>query len=47
MDHLIVSGIISPRADEVREAIAQNGYRVVEERRDNDWLAILIERVAG
>ncbi len=44
---MIVSGIISPRADEVREAIAQNGYRVVEERRENDWLAILIERVAG
>ena len=41
---MIVSGIISPRADEVRAAIAANGFRVVEERQENDWLAILIER---
>jgi ribosomal protein L11 methyltransferase len=41
---MIVSGIISPRADEVRAAIAENGFRVVEERQENDWLAILIER---
>lgn len=42
---MIVSGIITPRADEVRAAIAQNGFRIVEERAENDWLAILIERV--
>lgn len=41
---MIVSGIISPRADEVRAAIASNGFRTVEERQENDWLAILIER---
>ena len=41
---MIVSGIISPRADEVRAAIAANGFRGVEERQENDWLAILIER---
>lgn len=41
---MIVSGIISPRADEVRTAIAANGFRLLEERQENDWLAILIER---
>ena len=41
---MIVSGIISPRAEEVREAIAANGFSVVEERQENDWLAILIEK---
>ena len=41
---MIVSGIISPRADEVRAAIAENGFSVVEERGENDWLAILIEK---
>ncbi len=41
---MIVSGIISPRAEEVREAIAANGFAVVEERQENDWLAILIEK---
>lgn len=43
---MIVSGIISPRADEVREAISACGFAVVEERRENDWLAILIKKVA-
>jgi ribosomal protein L11 methyltransferase len=43
---MIVSGIISPRAPEVREAIAANGFRVVEERQENDWLAILIEKAS-
>ena len=41
---MIVSGIICPRAEEVRAAIAENGFRVVEERQENDWLAILIEK---
>ncbi len=41
---MIVSGIISPRAEEVYAAIAANGFTVVEERRENDWLAILIRR---
>ncbi len=41
---MIVSGIISPRAEEVYAAIAETGFAVVEERRENDWLAILIEK---
>lgn len=41
---MIVSGIICPRAEEVRAAIAENGFSVVEERQENDWLAILIEK---
>ncbi len=41
---MIVSGIIAPRAAEVRQAIAENGFTVVEERQENDWLAILIRR---
>ncbi len=41
---MIVSGIICPRAAEVRAAIAENGFSVVEEREENDWLAILIEK---
>ena len=41
---MIVSGIICPRAEEVRAAIAENGFFVVEERQENDWLAILIEK---
>ena len=41
---MIVSGIICPRADEVRAAIAANGFAVVEERQENDWLAILIKK---
>lgn len=42
--HVIASGIISPRADEVRAALAQYGFTVVEERRENDWLAILAKK---
>jgi ribosomal protein L11 methyltransferase len=41
---MIVSGIIGPRAEEVYAAIRANGFRAVEERRENDWLAILIEK---
>lgn len=41
---MILSGIISLRADEVRRAIAENGFCVIEERQENDWLAILVKR---
>ena len=41
---MIVSGIICPRAEEVRAAIAANGFAVVEERQESDWLAILIKK---
>ena len=41
---MILSGIICPRADEVRAAAAANGFRIIEEREENDWLAILVEK---
>ncbi len=41
---MIVSGIISPRAEEVYAAIDAAGFAAVEERRENDWLAILIQK---
>ncbi len=39
---VILSGIIRPRADEIREAVKKYGYRIVREESENDWLAMLI-----
>ena len=39
---IILSGIISPRADEIREAVKKYGYRIIKEEVENDWLAMLI-----
>ena len=41
---LILSGIIAPRADEVREAVKANGFTIVREEQENDWLAIMARR---
>jgi ribosomal protein L11 methyltransferase len=41
---IILSGIIEPRADEVRECIAKCGYKIVKEMKENDWLGIMIKR---
>ncbi len=41
---LILSGIISMRADEVREAIKKNGFEIVREEKENDWLAIMVKK---
>lgn len=41
---MILSGIICPRADEVRAAAVANGFTIIEEREENDWLAILVEK---
>ena len=38
----ILSGIINSRADEIRAALKQYGYRIIREESENDWLAILI-----
>ena len=38
---LILSGIIAPRADEVREAVRAAGFEIVREEQENDWLAIM------
>lgn len=41
---LIVSGIIDERADEVRSALSENGWRVVSEKREDGWNCILLKR---
>ena len=41
---VILSGIISMRADEVRESIAENGYTIIKELKENDWLAIMVKK---
>ena len=41
---LILSGIISMRADEVRRAVTENGFVVVREEQENDWLAIMVRQ---
>ena len=38
---LILSGIIAPRADEVREAVRAADFEIVREEQENDWLAIM------
>ena len=41
---LILSGIIAPRAEEVREAVKANGFTIIREEQENDWLAIMAKR---
>lgn len=38
---IIVSGIIGCRGAEVRAALTENGFTLLREREENDWLAIL------
>ena len=42
---LILSGIIAPRADEIREKLAVCGYTVVREEKENDWIAMMAKRI--
>ena len=42
---LAVSGILSARADEVREGIAAAGFTFLREKREGDWYAMLFRRV--
>ena len=41
---LILSGIIAPRADEVRESVRANGFTIIREEQENDWVAIMAKR---
>ena len=41
---LILSGIISMRADDVRASISENGFRIIREEKENDWLAIMVKK---
>ena len=38
---LILSGIIDQRADEVRACVRANGFEIVREEKENDWVAIM------
>lgn len=42
---VIGSGIVTERVDDVRKAFEAEGLRVVEERVDGDWVALIAERV--
>jgi len=42
---LILSGIISMRADEVKRSVSENGFTVVREEKENDWLALMVKEV--
>ena len=39
---IILSGIISMRADEVRACVKENGFTVIREEQENDWLAMMV-----
>ncbi len=41
---LIVSGIIGSRADDVKNALTARGFRILKEKAENDWRAILAEK---
>ncbi len=41
---VILSGIIEPRADEVRECVRACGYEIVRELYENDWVAMLLKQ---
>ncbi len=41
---LILSGIIEPRADEVRACVLSHGFKIVREEKENDWVAILCRK---
>ncbi len=41
---LILSGIIEPRADEVRECVKKHGFSIIREEKENDWVAILAKK---
>ena len=41
---LIASGIIQDRADDVKSRLAEAGLRLIEDRRDGEWVALILER---
>lgn len=41
---LVCSGIISPRKEFVLDALASNGFEVVELKEKNDWVAIICQK---
>ncbi len=41
---VILSGIIEPRADEVKECVIKHGYSIIREEKENDWVALLCQK---
>ena len=41
---LILSGIIAMREDEVKASVIENGFTVVREERENDWVALMVKQ---
>ena len=41
---LILSGIIAMRRDEVVLSVVENGYKIIREEKENDWLALMVKR---
>ncbi len=41
---LVLSGIIEPRAEEVRECVREHGFTIEREEKENDWVAILCRK---
>ena len=41
---VILSGIIAMREEEVIASVKENGYHVVREERENDWVALMIKK---
>ena len=41
---LIVSGIIDIRKDDVLKAVAENGFKITDERYKDNWCAFVLEK---
>ena len=42
---LLLSGIINDRGDEVRAAVKENGFTVIRETTENDWVGMLVKKL--
>ena len=42
---LVLSGIIAERAEEVRESVKANGFTVIREESENDWVALMVKKL--
>ena len=40
----ILSGIIGPRVEEIRDVLADYGFTLVRESEERDWYALLIQK---
>ena len=42
--HLVASGIISPRCEEVLAALHENGFTLIEKREQEGWCALILQK---